>query len=298
MSCDVSVVVVGPSSMSACAALDRIHELEQRWSRFLPGSEISRLNSAAGTTITVSEDTRRLVVALVEAWHVTDGAFDPTLLVPLVDLGYAASRDDASRRTSPAATSLCRGRPDRVLVNARRSTVELPLGTALDPGGLGKGLAADLVVGELIESGAAGALVEIGGDVRVAGEAPDHDAWAIAVEVAPGGPSELVRLRDGGVATSSTELRTWMRDGRPYHHLLDPRTLRPTSGEVVAATAVAGTARWAEVFTKPAFVQGAACAIDRMDRHGVAGSATTVDGRTCTASWHRYALGTTTGIGR
>jgi thiamine biosynthesis lipoprotein len=292
MSCDVRVIVVGPSTMSAHDALDRIDRLESRWSRFLPDSELSRLNSAGGRTFRVSDDTRRLVVALVEAWHVTNGAFDPTLLVPLVSLGYAASRDDARLRTSLAPTSTVRGRPDLILVDAVNSTVALPPGTVLDPGGLGKGLAADVVVDELISSGARGALVSIGGDLRVAGVAPDgHDAWTIEIETVPGGPIGFVHLSEGGVATSSTRRRIWHQDGSDRHHLLDPETAEPTTADVVGATVIAGTARWAEAFTKPAFVRSTGEWFDLLDRHSAAGRAATESGPFPTSSgWSRFAL--------
>ena len=185
MSCPVDVVVVGRSAMTAAGALTRIASFEAAWSRFRPDSEIARLNAASGTPVGVSAPTCRLVAALVEAWYLTDGAFDPTLLVPLVELGYAASRDDATLRTSLPTHGAQRGRPDRVLVDPTRSTVQLPTGTVLDPGGLGKGLAADLVVEELLASGASGALVSIGGDLRVAGEPPDGDAWTPVWERRP-----------------------------------------------------------------------------------------------------------------
>ena len=299
MSCPVDVVVVGRSAMTAGGALTRIASFEAAWSHFLPDSEIARLNAASGTTVGVSEPTRRLVTALVEAWYLTDGAFDPTLLLPLVELGYAASRDDATLRTSLPTHGAKRGRPDRVLVDPIRSTVQLPTGTVLDPGGLGKGLAADLVVEELLASGASGALVSIGGDLRVAGEPPDGDAWTIAVEAVPGDTSDHVRLTDGGVATSSSRLRSWQRDDRTHHHLLDPDTLAPTDGDTVAATVVAGSARWAEVLTKPAFVRGARWAADLAERVDAGMCVVTEHGRRVTnAAWHRYAQPTEVGASR
>ena len=159
----------------------RLHQLEQRWSRFLPTSEISGLNRAEGAARIATADTVRLVQALVQAWHATAGSFDPTLLGTLVELGYASSRDDATLRTSLAAEVAPQGNPAGILVDATTGWIQLPRGTTLDPGGLGKGLAADIVVEQLILDGATCALVEIGGDIRVAGTPPVGDAWTIAV---------------------------------------------------------------------------------------------------------------------
>lgn len=295
MSCDASVVVVATEPTPLLdRAVDRVAELEERWSRFLPDSEITGLNSAAGAARRCSADTVVLVEALVRAWHATDGAFDPTLLGTLVELGYASSRDDVSRRTSLAAGTAPRGRPDRILVDAVHGIVQLPAGTTLDPGGLGKGLAADLVVGELLEAGAEGALVEIGGDLRVGGRSPEGDHWPIEIRAELGLAAEQVALTEGAVATSSSRLRTWATGDEHRHHLLDPITLRPTGGgpepAVIGCTVVAGTAAWAEAFTKVAFVDDVDDAIAIYDRLGLAARVTTEDGTVRTSrAWEAFA---------
>lgn len=279
MSCTGRVVVVADRPEPLLDHVERrLVELERRWSRFRPDSEISGLNDAGGSPRQVSHDTVRLVEALVRAWQLTDGAFDPTLLGTLVELGYAASRTDATVRTSLAQDARPVGRPDLVLVDHDARVVQLPPGTVLDPGGLGKGLAADLLVLELIRLGAGGALVEIGGDLRVAGEAPASDGWPIEIRSDLDGTAADVALRAGGVATSSSRLRTWRTDGEQRHHLLDPRSRRPTDGDVVACTVIAGSAATAEAFTKLAFVEGGAAAMAAYGRHGLAARVTTEDG--------------------
>src|SRR5205814_4638480 len=98
--------------------------------------------------------------------------------------------------------------------------VRLPAGVGFDPGGIGKGLAADLVVAEALAAGAAGACVNLGGDLRVAGEPPDDPstdspptgsaAWTVAVEhPASTDPLALLGLHDGAAATSTTLRRRW-----------------------------------------------------------------------------------------
>ncbi len=284
MSCAATVIVVAPSTPDGGATLarsaaHRLHQLEQRWSRFLAGSEISGLNTADGSPRSISGDTVRLLTALVRAWHATGGAFDPTLLGSLVELGYAASRDDENVRTSLPASIVARGAPDRILIDESAGVAQLPRGTAIDPGGLGKGLAADIVVEEALTQGAAGALVEIGGDVRVAGTPPTGDAWTISIAPAfDQGPARIVRLTDGGVATSSSRLRTWSSDGRRHHHIIDGRRLVSTDGDVVAATVIAGSAAWAEAFTKVAFVDGVSTALATYQERSLAASVTTTDG--------------------
>lgn len=299
MSCRASVLVVGAADTDpvlldqlADHAVARLGELEQRWSRFLPTSELSALNAADGCPLHVSADTTQLVTSLVQGWHLTDGAFDPTLLGALVELGYAASRDDVSLRTSLAPSVAVRGRPDAVLVDPVHHVVQLPVGTALDPGGMGKGLAADIVVSELLAAGAAGALVEIGGDLRVAGR-PPASGWTIAVDTALD-DTVLVSLLDGGVATSTSRLRTWHAGGEHRHHLIDPTTLASSANDVVSCTVIAGSGATAEAFTKVAFAERAHVAIERFDRHGLAASITTADGHRLTSTaWQMFELTTT-----
>jgi thiamine biosynthesis lipoprotein len=306
MGCDASVLAVtgddpavGPDALAA-SAIDRLHQLERRWSRFVAGSEISTLNAAGGAPVRVSADTVAVVTSMVQAWHATEGTYDPTLLAPLVGLGYAASRDDRTRRTSLPAGSAHRGRPDLIEVDPDRCIVRLPARTTIDPGGIGKGVAADLVAAELLARGATGALVEIGGDLRVVGTPPSDDAWTIAIDPHRSGqPDGHVRLLDGGVATSSTRLRTWVRPGdtRPAHHLLDPATGHPTghagddgSGDVVACTIVAGTAAWADAFTKAPFVVGADAGVALLAAVGLAARVTTADGNVLTTTpWNALA---------
>ena len=297
MSCDATVAVtgtVGPASADELAdrAVARLHQLEGRWSRFRSTSELSTLNAAGGAPAVVSSDTLELVMRLVQAWHLTDGDFDPTLLGALVELGYAASRDDATLRTSLAPSTGLRGRPEGVLIDTDAHVVQLPAGTVLDPGGLGKGLAADIVTGELLAQGATGALVEIGGDLRVRGEAPGCDAWIIAVDTAIAGDPCVVRLVDGAVATSTTRLRTWDSDGEARHHLIDPTTLHPSRSATVSCTVVAGSGAWAEAFTKVAFARDPADALAAYESRGLAASVTALtDGapsRSVTSAWESF----------
>lgn len=293
MSCRAAIIAKEVDESALAAGAARLDELEQRWSRFRDDSEISGLNRAHGAPRRCSNDTVRLVQALVQAWHATSGAFDPTLLGTLVELGYASSRSDSSVRTSLAADVAPAGRPDLILVDPVANVVRLPVGTTLDPGGLGKGLAADLVADDLRRAGASRGLVEIGGDLRSFDTTPsDGSGWTVAVEHPLDGRAELVRLREGGIATSTSRLRTWVARRRLRHHLLDPDALVPTDGDVVGCTVIAGTAAWAEAFTKMAFVRGTAEALEAYEARGLAARIVTSEGSVLrTAAWAGFAFG-------
>jgi len=136
----------------ARAAVARLHALEARWSRFRPDSEVSALNDADGARTTVSSETALLVERSIEAWHRTDVAFDPTVLPALVAAGYdrdfSAVREQPSAQAPPVAAPGCEG----IVVDA--ASVTLPPGVRIDPGGIGKGLAADLTVDLVMHAGA------------------------------------------------------------------------------------------------------------------------------------------------
>lgn len=256
-------------------ARQRLAELERRWSRFRADSEISQLNSARGQPVRVHADTVRLLRLSAQAVGETRGAFDPTLLRPLVEAGYDSSRTGDGGRTSVpvdgpmvgAVTSIMLGPDD----GDGYRWVSVPRGMSVDPGGIGKGLAADLIVEALLAAGAPGAMVSVGGDLRVAGRSPHGPGWRIGVET-PGGEATLasVVLMDGGVATSSIRKRTWTNGGRPMHHLLDPRRGEPSSNGVVGCTVLSDAAGWSEAFTKVAFVHHPDDAVAHYDQKGLA----------------------------
>jgi FAD:protein FMN transferase len=283
----VSVVGNGPELLSLAHA--RVEALEARWSRFLPTSEVSALNAARGAPRVVSAETFELVARGVDAWRLTSGRCDPTVLGDVLRAGYTTSFDARPAVAHASATTLTRGCAGIVL-DAGTRTVQLPAGTGFDPGGIGKGLAADLVVAELLAAGAEGACVNLGGDVRVAGTPPEA-SWAVAIEhpIRPD-PAAVVHLADGAVATSSRLGRRWATSRGPAHHLIDPVSGRPAEVSVAAATAVAATGWQAEALAKAAFLAGAPAGAALLEDLGAAGLLVDDDGAVLTnASFGVYA---------
>ncbi len=114
------------------------------------------------------------------------------------------------------------------------------------------------MVAELRAAGAAGVCVNLGGDLRAAGEAPSAAGWTIGVEDPYRTDHQLgeVVLTDQGMATSSRTYRSWERAGAQVHHLIDPATASPAWTDLASVTVVAAAAWWAEVLAKAAFVAG------------------------------------------
>lgn len=283
----VEVVADGRDTSAIADAVELLEHLERRWSRFLPTSDITRLNNAGGAPVEVDHHTITLVATMLDGWHSTAGAFDPSQLPALCAAGYDRSIDDAHRVTLlPDGSMHVAGHDtwpslDDVEIDVTGSTIRLPAGVALDPGGIGKGLAADLAVALLTDRGALGALVSIGGDLVATGRAPDDaDDWVIAVENPVHGdtPACTLGLPAGGVATSSTRSRRWQTADGEHHHLIDPATGTPSSTDLATVTVIARSGWLAEVHATAALLAGTQAAIDHLDRHDLSGLAIALDG--------------------
>lgn len=288
----------------ACLAL-----LEARWSRFRPTSELSRAAAAAGTWVDVSEDTVRLVTAGLAAHARTGGLCDPTGGAAIVAAGYDRDLDERRRLgVAPVRPAEPFPGPEAVELDARLRRLRLAPGTVLDAGAVGKGLAADLVVAELLGvdhvapdasgtiPGLEGLCVNVGGDLRAAGRPPHGgDAWGVdivlpdAIAGAWSGDGPRWSLREGAVATSSSVRRVWDTTAGPAHHVLDPRTGAPAVAPPLLVSVHAGSAWWAEASAtalmlldareRDAWVRSAGVAALVVDRDGAFATYGPVEGR-------------------
>ncbi len=285
MASEAHVIVVGGSDGSvgdrlAADARAHLEHLEQRWSRFLPDSDITRVNSSSGRPVEVDADTLTLFFTMLDAWRLTQGRFDPTVLPALMALGYRASIEDARRITIVPSNELRLGGMGEIDIDPDRRTITMPSGVVVDAGGIGKGLAADLTVARLLDAGAHGALVSIGGDLAMAGTPPDTDGWLITIEQADPADGYLCTLAvsGGGVATSSTRSRRWTTGGRSRHHVIDPTAGTQSTTDLAAVTVIARSGWLAEAHATAALLSGSAGVLDQLDEHDLTGIALPLDG--------------------
>jgi thiamine biosynthesis lipoprotein len=253
------LAVADPDALDAAerVLLAELAAIDAACSRFRTDSEITRLHASAGAATGVSPLLAEAIAVAVRAAEQTDGIVDPTVGAAVQALGY--DRDfatiDPDRPDSPPAPQAAPGWW-RIGWDATTQTIVLPRGVALDLGATAKALAADRIAEQAAAATGAGVLVSLGGDVRVAGAAPEG-GWRIAVgddhERALVDPEHVVSITDGGLATSSTTRRAWRRAGRTVHHIVDPRTgdipdSRWRTVSVAAATCVdANTASTAAI---------------------------------------------------
>lgn len=250
MSSPAFVQVHGGTEEMADGAVARLQELERWWSRFLPDSDITRANQAAGTAVPVHPDTLAVVARGIEAWKQTGGLFDITMLADLLRMGYTNSIVDNS--PAPRVHAHRTGTTPEIVVDYAAGTLLVPAGSGIDLGGIGKGMAADIVAEELLEQGATGAVVNVGGDLVVLGTPTTDMSWLLGIENPLHPPDHVAHLRvvSGGAATSGTSQRHWTAaDGAHVHHIVHPAHRRSSNTDVVAATVLAADAATAEAFS-------------------------------------------------
>lgn len=257
----ISIQAEGEGSEEAIAAAGEIIlDLHDRLTRFEPESELCRLNADPRDSVPASGLMIRFAELVREAGEQTGGLVDATLIDQIEKAGYVQSIDPdagfvsaspASNHESPAPSA---GDWSKVTVDGATSSVVRPPGVKLDSGGLGKGLAADLVAEHLKDFETWG--VVCAGDLRFGGKSgsarriditsPDGTGRVIAEFTAPA----------GAVATSGVTRRSWEVDSGRSHHLIDPRTGRPAQTGLLQVTAVAPTAAEAEIRAKAALLSG------------------------------------------
>jgi len=233
MGCEVVVSGGDPAAVAEVFA-----RWEDTFSRFIPDSELSRVNASEVPGVRVSPLFARALSAALDAAAETDGLVDPTLAAALEAAGYdrdfalLGDRDEPAGPPSPSR--LREVRLDGLIL--RR-----PPGLALDLNGVVKSLAVDEAVRLLPGDG----FVSAGGDLAVRGP----------VDVGlPGGGA--VRVLEGGLATSGVATRSWRRGGEAQHHLVDPRTGRPSTSPWQQVTVSGGSCLAADVAAKAAFLLG------------------------------------------
>jgi len=248
--CEVSVV--GGNAFALIEeGLQMVADLERLWSRFIPSSDICRLNQTNGKAVWVDARTVVLVGHMQAAHSATKGAFNPTLLPLLIQQGDTQSLIDDKKSSIPE-TSHVFSSLDDIVIRAD-NTVELPVGMTLDAGGIGKGLAADMVAEYLLTRGAESVCVNLGGDIRVTRRNNSTHDWPIQI-MSPSQPDTAlctISLSEGAVATSHTNARLRADRGIPQH-IASGDSFAPSA---IAASVIASTAAWAEAWTKYAILR-------------------------------------------
>lgn len=258
------------------AGIDRIlKDIDERMSVHRPQSEMSQFNAAPSTDWTpVSPQTHAVLSRALEIGRLSGGAFDVTVgpLVKLWGFGPATPiTSPPSPRQVEAVASwtgyrglACRSEPPAL----RKSEPTL----RADLSGIAKGFAVDQVARYLGRNGAKDYLVEIGGEIRVAGRGPTG-AWRIGIEkplLTGRTVHRVVRLDNQAIATSGDYRIFFEQGGRRYPHIIDPRTGMPVAHRLASVTVIAPTTMDADAWSTALMVLGPDEGVALAEHHGLA----------------------------
>ena len=219
-----------------------LRRLEGLFSTWIDASEVSGFNRApAGREVALSDETRDLLRRARALHQATAGAFDVTA-GPLID-GWRRAADEGRLPRPEELADLRAASSWADLRLTERGAVKTRSTLRLDIDGIAKGYAIDRALEALRRSGAVGGMVEVGGDLRVFGEAPTAAGWAVGVyDPFAERPAGEIVIAEGAVCTSGGYARFVEIDGRRYSHIVDPLTGRPADAVVSATVLAADTA--------------------------------------------------------
>lgn len=261
-------LLVGADKAICDSVYELAKDLEAKWSRFLSDSEVMQLNNNPDSMHPVSDATLRLVSEMKLGFELTQGLYSGNILGELIDLSFARSRSNPENVTSWNAQAKTSADLSNVDIDLDTKSVCVPRGVALDAGGIGKGLAADLMSDYAMQLGAMGVAVFAGGDVAVKGMAAGAAGWKINISD-PNDAAKVINsvsLSRGGLATSSP--MGWKSGSA--HHIIDPRTHKSAESDVLQVTVISQNASQAEVLAKMCVILGTQEGISRIDSLGVA----------------------------
>jgi thiamine biosynthesis lipoprotein len=268
MGCEI---VIGGADTETREAVEALFAArDQLFSRFRIDSELNSVNGRAGRPLHVSEEFASMLGMALAVARESDGLVVPTVGAALEAAGYAADfirlRDDGrAPQTVPVG--------DWRAVQLVGRLLSFPYGVKLDLNGVVKGKTVDDAVAVLPGDG----FVSAGGDIAVRGG---------AVVALPEG--EVVRLVCGALATSGTDRRRWRRGGLAQHHLIDPRTGRPSRARWKQVSACGASCLAADTAAKAGFLLDGE-GPDWLDERGIPARFVALDGEIVTnAAWRAF----------
>jgi thiamine biosynthesis lipoprotein len=268
----------GPAARAVARVLA---EVDACYSRFREDSELSRLNRQSGKPVRVSPLLYRAVTEALRASRLTGGAVDPTVGATLRLIGYDKEFSLIDQGGGPlVAAERIPGWQVVQLLPALQS-ISVPRCVELDLGSTGKALAADLAAAEaMAAAGSGGVLVGLGGDIAVAGGAPEGGWRVLAAEdsaLPPSSQGQTVSISAGGLATSSITVRRWRRGEQLYHHIVDPATGLPAASPWRTVSVYAASCLDANIAATAAIVLGTR-ALPWLEANGLDARLVAIDG--------------------
>lgn len=250
----ITLTVCG-SQEALDAALERCRFFENTFSRTVEGSDVWRINEAAGQPVEVTSETADLITRALAYGEVSGGLFDITI-------GSVSELWDFKTGVRPSDDAIAEAITH---IDYRGVTVEGTTVSLMDPrakidlGGIAKGYIADDLKRLLAERGVKSACLNLGGNVAVLGAKPDGSPWNVGIQDPNGAAQDVIAAVpciDGSVVTSGLYERQFIEDGVLYYHILDPRTGRPVVTDVVSSSLLTDSSTEGDAYATLLFLMG------------------------------------------
>jgi thiamine biosynthesis lipoprotein len=227
---------VGPQQLRETfeAAVSEIRRIEALMTTWRPDSEVSRINAAAGkSAVVVGDETLSVIQNAIRTSEQSEGTFDITF-----ETLHGLWKFDEDLDPHPPSEVDVKARLPfvgfkNIVVNAETKSIKLLQNrTRIGLGGIAKGYAVDRAVALLDAAKVPAFFVQAGGDLFARGKKPDGTEWQAGIRDPRGTPAQYfatLALRDHAFSTAGDYERSYIKDGRRYHHIIDPRTGFPAT---------------------------------------------------------------------
>ncbi len=271
MGTEMEITVVSADEKAAHKAIDaafaEIRRIEELMSTYIPESQVSKINSAAGDkAVRVDKELLSLIKKSKEYAELTDGGFN-IAVGPLIKLWKIAEGENI-----PGSEEIKRAKEiinyKDIAVDEKKSAVFLrKKGMAIDLGGIAKGYASDRAEIVLKKNGIVSGIVAVAGDINAFGKKADGNKWRVGIQH----PRKkdafigIIELEDEAVSTSGDYERFFIKDGKRYHHIIDPKTGKPAD-KCQSVTIVAKEATATDALSTGIFVIGLEKGMELIER--------------------------------
>lgn len=231
---------------------------EKKLSRTIAGSDVWNMNHSGGTPVTVSDETAALLQMALEYSVLTDGKFDCTI-APLSALWDFTSEGEASVPTEDAIHDLLPSVDYRNITLSGNTVTLLDENAAIDLGGIAKGYIADQLKEFLLGKNVKNALINLGGNILTIGDKPDGSPFRLGVQKPfdlTNTPITTVLVTDSSLVSSGVYERFFKKDGKLYHHILDPQTGYPCDNGLLGVTILSKSSTRGDALSTSCFVMG------------------------------------------
>jgi len=249
------------------AAYTRIDEIEQMASSAISTSDVSKINAAAGKEyVVVHPEIIKIIKTSLIYSKLSKGAFDITIS-PLITLWGIGTPTEKIPTAAQIKEKLALVNYKNISINDADNSVKLMKpGMAIDLGGIAKGFTADEVIKIFKDYGIKTALINLGGSsIYTMGEKPDKTLWSVGIQHPRKERNEgfvgIIKMPQSALSTSGDYERFFIKDGKRYHHILDPATGYPAYAGVMSDTVIIDSSipdcnMLADILTKLTFVSG------------------------------------------